>query len=190
MNATTPRATRIAVPAAAFLFALASAAAPGELAAQGGYDPAKNPSCLLVSDQEIDAATGMDYDEGMDVDVLGEGIFGGATCLWGGRSMVPGNDRPQIAVVFIPPGPRGSYTDFWRSRKPQPGCTRETLRGVGDFAIAETCDGKLKRSGVYLKVGRNDLYVSVDWLDDKPLSWAPPVVLAVAKAAAPRAKKL
>jgi hypothetical protein len=188
MNATTPRASRVAVHAAACLFALVLVAAPAELAAQGGYDPAKNPSCLLVSDQEIDAATGMDYDEGMDVDVLGEGIFGGATCLWGGRSMIPGDDRPQIAVVFIPPGPRGSYTDFWRKRTPETGCTRETLRGVGDVAFAETCDGKLPRAKVYVKAGRNDLFVSLDWLDDKPLSWAPPVVLAVAKAAAPRAK--
>ena len=176
--------------AAALALALPLAATPAALAAQAAKaDAPGNPVCGLVQVKEIDAATGLAYREGMDIDVLGEGIFGGATCLWGGASIAQ-EDMPQIGVVFIPPGPRGSYTEFWRKRKPEPDCTRETLRGIGDVAFAETCGGRLPRAKVYVKTGRNDLFVTVDRLEERPLAWAGPVARAVAKAAAPRARGL
>ena len=42
---------------------------------------------------------------------------------------------------------------------------------------------------VYVKAGRNDVFLVVDMLDKRPLSWARPVAVALAKAAAPRARK-
>lgn len=67
------------------------------------------------------------------------------------------------------------------------GCTRETLRGVGDVAFLETCEGS--RGPVALvKAGSNDLIVQADPKDGKPIASAQPVAIALAKAAAARAR--
>ena len=96
---------------------------------------------------------------------------------------------PQIGVVLIPPGSHGSHTEFYRGRKPEAGCTRETLTGVGDFAFAESCQSSTPSMRVYVKAGRNDVFLVVDMLFQHPLSWAQPVAVALAKAAALKAKK-
>ena len=149
-----------------------------------------NPACPLLTDQELDAATGLDYGPGDAFDHLGQGIFGGSTCLWGGVwNADAAKSLPQIGVVFIPPGSRGSHTEFYRGRKPEAGCTRETLRGVGDFAFADSCQSSSPSMRIYVKAGRNDVFLVVDMLFKRPLSWARPVAVALAKAAAPRARK-
>jgi hypothetical protein len=177
---------------AAALTAMLSAALSADLAAQSDAraKPA-NPACPLITDQELDAATGMNYGPGEGYNGLGAGIFGGATCLWGGVwNEDVAKSLPQVGVVFIPPGSRGRHTDFYRARKPEAGCTRETLRGVGDFAFAESCQSSSPSMRIYVKAGRNDVFLVVDMLFQHPLSWARPVAEALAKAAALKAKKV
>jgi hypothetical protein len=149
-----------------------------------------NPACPLLTDQELDAATGLDYGPGSAFDRMGIGAFGGATCLWGGVwNADSSKSLPQIGVVFMPPGSRGSHTEFYRGRNPEAGCTRETLRGVGDFAFSESCQSSSPSMRVYVKAGRNDVFLVVDMLFKRPLSWAQPVAVALAKAVAPKARK-
>lgn len=152
--------------------------------------PSTNPACALLTDQELDTATGLDYGPGGAYDRMGQGVFGGATCLWDAVwNADMAKSLPQIGVVFIPPGSHGSHTELYRGRKPEAGCTRETLRGVGDFAFADSCQSSSPSMRVYVKAGRNDVFLVVDMLDKRPLSWARPVAVALAKAAAPRARK-
>jgi hypothetical protein len=152
--------------------------------------PSTNPACALLTDQELDAATGLDFGPGDAFDHMGQGSFAGATCLWGGVwNADSAKSLPQVGVVLMPPGSLGSHTEFYRGRKPGAGCTRETLRGIGDFAFAEACQSSSPSMRVYVKVGRNDAFIVVDMLDKRPLSWARPVAVALAKAAAPRARK-
>lgn len=149
-----------------------------------------NPACPLLTDPELDAATGLDFGPGSPFDRMGIGAFGGATCLWGGVwNADSSKSLPQIGVVFMPPGSRGSHTEFYRGRKPEAGCTRETLPGIGDFAFAESCESSSPSMRIYMKAGRNDVFLVVDMLDKRPLSWARPVAVTLAKAAAPRARK-
>lgn len=150
-----------------------------------------NPACALLTDQDLDDATGLDFGPGEAFDKVGQGVFGGATCLWGGIwNEDPAKSLPQIGVSFIPPRPRGSNTEYYLARKPQAGCTREKLPGVGDVAFADTCEGTLPSVRVYLKAGRNDVFLSVDIIDKRrPLTWARPIALTLAKAAALKAKQ-
>ena len=172
----------------AALTAVLSATLSGGLLAQGDQrEPPADPACPLLTDRELDAATGLDYGPGGPIDV-GQGAFGGSTCLWGGMGADPAKDLPQIGVVFIPPGSRGSHTEFYRARAPGAGCTRETLRGVGDLAFVDSCEKAQRGVRVYVKTGRNDVFLVVDQLQQRPLSWARPVAVALAKAAAPRAR--
>lgn len=164
-----------------------------DLAAQNDNPNSRtNPACALLTEQEIDGATGLDFGPGEAFDKVGHGVFGGASCLWGGTwNDDPAKSLPQIGVSFIPPAPRGSNTEFYRARRPDAGCTREPLRGVGDLAFADSCESPtLPSVRVYAKAGRNDVFVSVDLIDKRrPLSWAHPVAVALAKAAALKAKK-
>jgi hypothetical protein len=175
---------------AALAALLSATLSPGLMAQSDNPDSRTNPACALLTDQELDGATGLHFGPAEPFDKVGHGVFGGATCLWGGVwNDDPGKSLPQIGVSFIPPGPRGSNTEFYRARKPDAGCTRETLRGVGDFAFADSCQGTVFSVRVYLKAGRNDVFLSVDIIDKRrPLSWARPVAVALAKAAAPRAR--
>ena len=122
------------------LTAVLSAMLSAGLVAQSDKrDAPTSPACPLLTDQELDTATGLDYGPGEAMDI-GQGAFGGSTCLWGGMGADPAKDLPQIGVVFIPPGSRGSHTDFYRARTPEAGCTREALRGVGDVAFVDSCE--------------------------------------------------
>src|SRR5687767_10523435 len=69
-----------------------------ELAAQAAPGTSTNRACALLTDQEIDAATGLDYDEADPVD--DPGLAGTASCLWGGASFAPGASRPQLGVML------------------------------------------------------------------------------------------
>ena len=175
----------------AFTAAL-SATLSNDLIAQSDEPGSRtNPACALLTDQDLDDATGLDFAPGEAFDKVGTGVFGGATCLWGGVwNEDSAKSLPQIGVAFIPPGPRGSNTEYYLARKPEAGCTRETLRGLGGVAFADSCQGTLPSVRVYLKAGRNDVFLSVDMIDNRrPLSWAQPIAVTLAKAAAPRARK-
>jgi hypothetical protein len=175
---------------AALTAVLSASLSMGLIAQSNTGAPPTNPACPLLTDKEVDAATGLDYGPGEAFDRLGQGIFGGATCLWGGVwNADTTKSLPMIGVVFIPPGSRGSHTDYYRGRKPQVGCTRETLSGIGDFAFADSCQSSQPAMRVYVKAGRNDVFLEVSALFERPLSWARPVAVALAKAAAPRARK-
>jgi hypothetical protein len=167
--------------------AVSATLSTGLVAQSGKREPAADPACLLLTDQELDGATGLDYGPGGAI-AIGQGVFGGATCLWGGMGADPAKDLPQIGVVFIPPSSRGSHTEFYRGRKPQDGCSRETLRGIGDVAFVDFCEKAQAGVRVYVKTGRNDVFLVVDQLQKRPLSWARPVAVTLAKAAAPRAR--
>ena len=170
---------------------LSATLSTGLVAQSDKPDSPTNPACSLLTDQELDTATGLDFGPAEPFASVGRGTFGGATCLWGGVwNADTTKSLPQIGVAFIPPGPKGSNTEFYRVRKPGADCTRETLRGVGDVAFAESCQGTLPSVRVYAKAGRNDVFLSVDMIDKRrPLSWAQPVAVALAKAAVPRARK-
>jgi hypothetical protein len=171
----------------AFTAVLSATLSAGLLAQRDEPAPPTDPACPLLTDRELDTATGLDYGPGGPI-AVGQGAFGGSTCLWGGMGGDPARDLPQIGVVFIPPGPRGSHTEFYRGRAPEAGCTRETLRGVGDVAFVDSCEKAQRGVRVYVKAGRNDVFLVVDQLQQHPLSWAQPVAVALAKAAAVRAK--
>jgi hypothetical protein len=172
---------------AAFTAVLSATLSAGLVAQSGKRDTPTNPACSLLTDQDLDTATGLDYGPGGALDI-GQGIFGGTTCLWGGMGADPAKDLPQIGVVFIPPGSRGSHTGFYRGRTPEAGCTREMLRGVGDIAFVDSCEKAQAGVRVYVRTGRNDVFLVVDQLQKRPLSWARPVAVALAKAAAPKAR--
>ena len=169
--------------------ALLSAALSSGLVAQSdkGSTPA-DPACSLLTDQDLDTASGLDYGPGESIDI-GQGAFGGTTCLWGGMGADPAKDLPQIGVAFMPSGSRGSHTEFYRGGTPEAGCPRETLRGLGDVAFVDSCEKARPGVRVYVKTGRTDVFLVVDQLQTRPLSWARPVAVALAKAAAPRARK-
>jgi hypothetical protein len=176
----------------AILTAALSASPAAELVGQSDSpDSRTNPACALLTDQELDEATGLDFGPGEAFDKVGQGVFGGATCLWGGVwNQDSAKSLPQVGVSFIPRGSRASNTEYYLARKPDAGCTRETLRGVGDLAFADSCQGTLPSARVYVKAGRNDVFLSVDLIDKRrPLSWAHPIAVALAKAAALKAKK-
>lgn len=178
---------RAHLPTAVGLVVLFAAPFTTDLAAQGGPSPAANPACALLTDQEIRTATGRTYDAASPGDDLGQGAGGGASCQWGGPTFGPGEDLPLLGVVFIPESPRGSYTEHSLKRKPMPGCARETLRGVGDRAFIETCE-RSRGPVAYVRVGRNDLVVQADPESGKPVASAKPVVIALAKVAAAKAR--
>ena len=176
---------------AVFTAVLSGTPSAGLVAQSDKPDSRTNPACALLTDQELDDATGLDFGTGQAFDKVGQGAFGGATCLWGGVWDQDGaKSLPQIGVSFIPHGPRGSNTEYYLARKPDAGCTRETLRGVGDVAFADTCEGTLPAVRVYVKARRKDVFLSVEMIDKRrPLSLALPIAMALAKAAALKAKR-
>jgi hypothetical protein len=176
------------VRSAIFTAVLAAMLCPGLVAQSTPGVAPTNPACPLLTDQDLDTATGLDYGPGAGIDIS-QGAFGGATCLWGGIGADPAMDLPQIGVVFMPPSSRGSHTEFYRGRPPEAGCTRETLRGVGDLAFVDACEKAQAGVRVYVKTGRTDVFLVVDQLQKRPLSWARPVAVALAKAVVPRAHK-
>ena len=161
----------------------------GELAAQGAAGAARppNPACSLVTEKEVDAATGLDYEPGEDFAELDEGVGGKATCVWGGPGMV--KDVPEIGVLFFPASARGSNTEARAKVKLRADCTRESVRGVGDRAFVEICGGSISSASVYARTGSSDVAVQVYLKRGESMaSPVKSVAIALAKAAAARAK--
>jgi hypothetical protein len=185
------------IRAAALALTLPAAMAGGELAAQGSAGPGKatGSACALVTEKEVEAATAMDYRPGDELEQEYESIEGGATCMWGGpwgglnaAGVLVREDLPEINVTFIAAGPRGSHTERRRKLRLAPGCTREPVRGVGDDAFAEICDGALYGVSVYARTGSNDVLVSAYAMKGLAKGAVKPAAIALAKAAAARAK--
>ena len=159
-----------------------------KLTAQGNGRTAgpTHPACSLVTEKEVEAATGMDYRPGKEIDQEYQIIPGGATCMWGGPSMVA-EDLPEINVTFLAASARGSHTERRRKQRLAPGCTRESVRGVGDVAFAEICEGELYGVSVYARTGSNDVLVSAYEMKGLSKASVKPAAIALAKAAAARA---
>jgi hypothetical protein len=166
-----------------------AASLTAKLAAQGAGGAARppNPACPLVTEKEVEAATGLDYGPGEDFDELYEGVGGKATCVWGGP--VKFKDVPEIGVLFFPASAGGSHTEARAKWKLRAECTRESVRGVGDRAFVEICGGSISSASVYARTGRSDIAVQVYLKRGESLgSPVKPVAIALAKAAAARAK--
>ncbi len=166
-----------------------TATVTAELAAQGNggrAEPTDSP-CALVTEMEVEEATGLDYWPGKYFGQEYETIDGGATCMWGGPSLVR-EDLPEMHVIFIAPSARGSHTEWRRKQRLPTGCTRESVHGVGDGAFAEICEGKISDASVYARTGNNDVLVRVYDLHGMQKASLKPVAIALAKAAAARAK--
>jgi hypothetical protein len=174
----------------AVTLALAWQQATAELAAQGmqGSGPT-DPGCALVTEQEVEAVTGLDYRPGYDIEQEYELLEGGATCMWGGPSMAY-EDLPEITITFFAAGARESHTEWRRKKRLWSGCSREPAPDVGDGAFAEICEGKLYSVKVYSRSGNNDVLVSVHQLAPMPKASVKAAAIALAKTAAARAKGL
>jgi hypothetical protein len=161
-----------------------------ELAAQGngGGATPTGAACALVTEKEVEAATGMDYPPGEDIDQEYEHIQGGATCMWGGPGGFVREDLPEINVTLIAANARGSHTERRRKQRLAPGCIRESVRGVGDVAFAEICETGLYGVSVYARTGNNDVLVSAYAMKGLAKSSVKPAAIALARAAAVRAK--
>ena len=169
-----------------------------ELAAQssGGSAQPANFACPLVTEKEVEAATGLDYDPGSPIEAQYESIPGAATCHWGGPSgglsatgVMVRDDKPEIGITLIGDSPRGSYTEAQRKQRPLRGCTREPVRGIGNDAFAEICEQPLYGVSVYARTGKRDVLVRVYHVERKGWSKASvkPTAIALARAAAGRA---
>ena len=185
------------IRSAALAVALPALMTAPELAAQGsaGRGNATGSACALVTQKEVEAATAMDYRPGYEIEQEYESIEGGATCMWGGpwgglsaAGVLVREDLPEINVTFIAAGARGSHTERRRKLRLAPGCSRESVRGVGDDAFAEICDGKLYGVSVYARTGSNDVLVSAYAMKGFAKAAVKPAAIALAKAAAVRAK--
>lgn len=179
---------RFVIPAAVLALALplgggsASAALHAQAASAGA--PAANRACALLTDEEIDAATGLDYGEPDPMD--DPGPSGTASCLWGGASFASGASRPQLGVMLTQMLPKAVNAPF-PAAAVRDGCVRETLRGIGDAAYLEICQGS-RGPMAYVKAGRNRITLQLDPERGKPHGSAKPALIALAKAAAARAK--
>ena len=171
-----PKLTR-----AAAVLPLLLLATPGSAAAQG------NPACALLSEDDIKSATGIDYGSGDEGDPMGEGAGGGTSCQWGGPTFAPGPEKPLLSVVFIPPGKGSGYTEAGLKMKAREGCTRETLRDIGDLGYLETC-AKGRGPVAYVKTGKNDLIVQLDAGTPDQMKAAKTKVVALAQKAAAKAR--
>lgn len=161
-----------------------------ELAAQGAGGSARSarPACPLVTEKEVESATGLDFGPGEDHDERDGGMDDSPTCLWGGWSMA--RELPEIHVVFVPASARGSLTERRLKQQLRPACTREPVRGVGDRAFAEVCKGPIPSASVYASTGTDDVVVRV-YQPSKAMTMAPTaksVAIVLARAAAARAK--
>ena len=170
-----------------------------ELAAQGNGGPAKpnNFACALVTEKEIEAATGLDYEPGWPVEAEYVSIPGGATCHWGGpggglsaTGVVVRDDKPEIVVSLSADSPRGSHTEWRRKQQLPQGCTREPVRGGADDAFAEICEQVQYSVSVYARTGSRDVLVSVNHFETKGWEKASvkPAAIALTSAAVARAK--
>ena len=179
------------IRAAALALALQQpATASAALAAQGSgsSDSPTGGACALVTEKEVEAATGMDYPPGEEIEQEYEHIEGGATCMWGGPGGIMGEDLPEINITLVRTSARGSYTERRRKQRLAPGCTREPVRRVGDVAFAQICEKGLYGVNVVARTGSNDVLVSAYAMKGLAKAAVKPAAIALARAAAARAR--
>jgi hypothetical protein len=174
--------TAFAVGAA--LLASAGFATLSAQASKAGRVEKPTPACALLTPAEIGKAAGRTYPEGSNIVDEGEGPGGGSACSWGGMSLAPGERPPRTSLALIRGGK--DFTKKHRTLKLPAGCKRESVTGVGDDAFFEICRvGKPRLTDpLYVKVGSNDLIVSMDIDPPATEASARQTVIAVAKAAA------
>ncbi len=91
--------------------------------------------CQLLTGAEIEKIVGQaGYDDGDQGDAPGEGIRGGSSCQFTGRTY---GAVPGVGVALIPLKGAKSVTN--PMRKASATCTREAVSGVGDAAFVELC---------------------------------------------------
>ena len=154
------------------------AAASGELSAQS----APKPVCPLLSVAEVQKVTGdQGYARPWEVGP-GEGIGGGSACVYQPPETAPyGEGPPWIGFVLI--SGKG-WTEQRKTVQLLPGCKREPVKGVGDDAFFETCPSdkpKKKVDPLYIKVGSNDLIVTMDVKAPATAESSRPTAIAFAK---------
>ena len=162
-----------------------AASLTAELAAQGAKGAARpsNPACALVTEKDVEAATGLDYGPGEHYDELNVRVGEKAICVW------TVHELPEIGVEFFPARAGSGHTETLAKVKPRAECTREPVRGVGDRAFAETCRGPISKASVYARTGRSDVAVTVYLKPGQTLATPiKAVAIALARAAAARAK--
>lgn len=158
-----------------------AAALAADLGAQRPAE-ASNVACALVTEQDVEKATGLDYGPGEHFDELNVDASK-ATCVW----VV--EDLPEIGIDFFPASAGGSRTEARARAKPRAQCTRESVRGVGETAFVETCAGSIASASVYARTGRSDIAVAVYLKPGESMpSPIRSVAIALARAAAARAK--
>ncbi len=158
-----------------------AASLAADLGAQRAAEPT-NVACTLVTEQDVEKATGLDYGPGEHFDELNVDASK-ATCVW----VV--EDLPEIGIEFFPASAGGSRTEARARAKPRAKCTRESVRGVGEPAFVESCEGPISSASVYARTGRSDIAVVVYLKPGESMpSPIKSVAIALARAAAPRAK--
>jgi hypothetical protein len=91
--------------------------------------------CQLLTGAEIEKVVGQaGYDDGDQGDAPGEGIRGGSSCQFTGRTY---GSVPGVGVVLIPLKGAKSVTN--PMGKASANCMREAVSGVGDAAFVESC---------------------------------------------------
>ena len=166
---------RITIPVLGVLLVAAGGA---ELSAQS----APKPVCPLLSVAEVQKVTGdPGYARPWEVGP-GEGIGGGSACVYQPPETAPyGEGPPWIGFVLI--SGKG-WTERRQTVKLLPGCKREPVKGVGEEAFFETCPSdkpKKKVDPLYVKVGSNDLIVTMDVKPPATDMSARPTLVAFAK---------
>lgn len=167
---------------------LLASAAGAELVAQGS-PRAPTPACALLSVDDIRKITGHEgYSDTVSGDGIGEGVGGGSSCQYDSAAFGASAGPPMVGVVLIP---AKDWTRRRQSVKLREGCRREPVSGVGDVAFFESCpsSARVRRTApLYVKVGANDLIVEMDVQGTTTEADARMTVIAVAKAAAARAR--
>jgi hypothetical protein len=151
---------------------------------------AQNPACALFTAAEIRTITGFSgYENPSPGDDPGQGAGGGASCQYSkpvfprvdasGKAL-PAGKGPMLSIVLI------DGKDYTRTAKLAPGCTKESVSGVGDEAHFGVCASsrEMRTAPLYVKVGSKDLIVQLDVEPPDTEAGMRPKAIAVAKAAA------
>lgn len=148
----------------------------------------QTPACALLSVAEIQKITGVAaYARAWGMGP-GEAVGGGSSCAY--QEAVSSLERlPMIGFSLIP---GKNWTENRRTMRLPGGCSRVSVKGVGDDAFYESCPGKTPKKRVdplYVKVGSNDLVVEMDVRAPVTEESARTRVAALAKAVAAKLKK-
>ena len=92
---------------------------------------------------------------------------------------VPAGKGPLLSIVLI------DGKDYTRTAQPGPGCTKESVSGVGDQAHFVVCASSrvMRTAPLYVKAGSKDLIVQLDVIPPDTEAAMRPKAIAVAQAA-------